>query len=112
MTRYLVNEAALDFYDALGGQSAIAAHAEKMLDFAEDLFCKSFGLKPSPIPKNLQAPYLRLIGKKIFLVKVANCNSMNQNRVFTVELTGFFGILKVLIVILENSQFLSCYFDK
>ena len=65
MTRYLVNEAALDFYDALGGQSAIAAHAVKMLDFAEELFCKSFGLDPSPIPKDLQAPYLRLIGKKI-----------------------------------------------
>ena len=65
----MVNEEALDFYDALGGQSAIAAHAEKMLDFAEDLFCKSFGLKQSPIPKSLQAPYLRLIGKEILFVK-------------------------------------------
>ena len=62
LTRYLVNEDALDFYEALGGHEVISNHATKMLDFAEDLFCKSFGIKPSPIPKDLQAPYLRLIG--------------------------------------------------
>ena len=65
MTRYLVTEEALDFYDAIGGQSVIGKHSEKMLDFAEDLLCKTFGLKPSPIPKSLQAPYLRLIGKLV-----------------------------------------------
>ena len=62
LTRYLVNEAGLDFYEELGGHDVISNHATKMLDFAEDLFCKSFGIKPSPIPKDLQAPYMRLIG--------------------------------------------------
>ena len=70
MTRYLVNEEGLNFHKALGGQQAISEHAEKMLDFAEDLFCKSFGLKPSPIPKCLQAPYLRLIGKYMIVKRI------------------------------------------
>ena len=56
-------ETALDFYEiTCGGREAIASYIKGLLDFAESLFCDSFGVKPMPVAEELRAPYMRVVG--------------------------------------------------
>jgi hypothetical protein len=57
-------ETALEFYEEVGGQKAMAKHANEMLDFAENLFKKEFNVESMPIAKELRAPYMRIVGKQ------------------------------------------------
>ncbi len=64
-TAYLCMNTALDFYEVTcGGREAIAAYVTRLLDFAERLFCESFGVKPMPVAPELRAPYMRIVGKQ------------------------------------------------
>ena len=52
-----------DFYGALGGQSAVAAYVEPMLDWAADMLAEALGTFRMRVPKSMEAPFMRLVGE-------------------------------------------------
>ena len=52
-----------DFYSALGGQRAIAAYVEPMLEWAADMLAEALGTSRMKVPKSMEAPFMRLVGE-------------------------------------------------
>ena len=53
----------MKFHTALGGAKAIADYVSPMLDWAVSMLCEALEVKPYVLPKTMQAPLLRVIGK-------------------------------------------------
>ncbi len=62
-SNYVAVPAALSFIKSLGGVEAIQAHASHLLDWAQEMLAKAFGTETLPIPKEMEAPFMRCIGR-------------------------------------------------
>ncbi len=61
-SNYLAVPASLLFIKSIGGLAALHNHAIPMLDWAQDMLVKAFKTEALPAPKNMGAPYMRIIG--------------------------------------------------
>ena len=59
-----------DFYNAIGGRSAIASYVEPMLEWAADMLAEALGTFRMDVPKTMEAPFMRLVGESLFLSRV------------------------------------------
>ena len=59
----IVTPAALDFYQALGGRAAIASYVEPLVEWAADMLAEALGTFRMQVPKSMEAPFMRLVGK-------------------------------------------------
>ena len=62
-TNMIVTPAALDFYQALGGRAAIASYVEPLIEWAADMLAEGLGTFRMQVPKSMEAPFMRLVGK-------------------------------------------------
>ncbi|KAK3087714.1 hypothetical protein FSP39_009531 [Pinctada imbricata] len=60
-TPYTVVPKAVEFYNKMGGLSRIREYNSSLLDKAVEMLCSSFDLRRFPIPKSMEAPYMRLL---------------------------------------------------
>jgi hypothetical protein len=63
-TNYVCAEAAVDFYRSLGGREAIAGYVEPLLDWAQAMLAAALGTYRMPVPKTMEAPFMKVIGKQ------------------------------------------------
>jgi len=61
-TPYLCVKSALKFYSDLGGHSALMSHTQPLLDWAQDMLCQALGTSRLPIPRSMEAPFMRVLG--------------------------------------------------
>ena len=62
-SNYFASSAAIEFYRGLGGREAILAHVTPLLDWAQEMLVEAFGTQKLPVPKSMEAPFLRVVGK-------------------------------------------------
>ncbi|KAK3087724.1 hypothetical protein FSP39_009673 [Pinctada imbricata] len=60
-TPYTVVPHALQFYKRMGGVSRVREYNSDLLDKGVEMLCSSFDLRRFPIPKSMEAPYMRLL---------------------------------------------------
>ena len=61
---YLSSEAALDYLESsLGGLDKVKAYTVPMLEEAQDMLAQALGTEKLPMPKSLEAPFMKMIGK-------------------------------------------------
>ena len=59
----------MKFLKSLGGVDAIVAHVGPMLDKAQDMLVEAMGTRPLPVPKDMRAPFMRVVGKEKYHMK-------------------------------------------
>ena len=64
-SNYLAAEGAISFVRSIGGIEALQAHTGPLLDWAQEMLAKALGTKTLPVPKTMEAPFMRLIGVQL-----------------------------------------------
>ena len=64
-TNLIVTPAALDFYQALGGQAVIASYVEPLIEWAADMLAEALDTFRMQVPKSMEAPFMRIVGRQI-----------------------------------------------
>lgn len=60
---YLAAEAALDFYEEIGGLEAISGHVVPLLEWAQEMIAEALGTEKLRVPKSMEAPFMKLVGE-------------------------------------------------
>lgn len=61
-SNYLASEAALAFFNALGGFERIHSYVVPLLEWARDMIGEALGTMKLPIPASMESPYLKVVG--------------------------------------------------
>jgi len=60
---YLCASAGVKFMKEIGGTAVHTAWATELLDWAADMLAEALGTKRLSVPKSMEAPFMRCIGK-------------------------------------------------
>ena len=50
------------FYKEIGGREAVLEYVTPLLEWAQDMLATAFNTEKLPIPKSMEAPFLRIVG--------------------------------------------------
>ena len=75
-SNYICAPAGISFLRSIGGVDGLSASVGRLLEWAVEMLTEALGTHPMPVPKSMEAPYMRVVGEnalKSLRLKVTKC---------------------------------------